>query len=149
MCNPSCDSWFTDPTEEEARDSYAELNTREVGIEMFEYFFRERCPLSPLFNLDFELRKSYFYESEFACYKKSIESDEESGNEYTDYDSKTGVRIHILLLYRLCLLCNIWQCCICWWCNICTKFWMTYLSSEVSDIAETHYKNDISDNSNP
>jgi hypothetical protein len=59
-----------------------------------------------LFDFEFELRETYLHESEFTGYEKSIEDDENDGNEYTDDYSKTGVRVHSSVLYRDSLLCN-------------------------------------------
>lgn len=98
MSYPSCDTRFTNPTKQERCDGYAELNTGEITIEMFENFFCLRRPFFSSFYFYFELRESDFYQSEFARNKECVQRNEKSCYGYAEYDSETGVRGHILLL---------------------------------------------------
>jgi hypothetical protein len=95
---PCSDSWLSDPTEEKACHSDTELDTREIAIEMFEYFLCEYCPFFSLFDFEFELREAYLHKREFTRYKKCVENYERDGYEDSTYYSETGVRVHSSVL---------------------------------------------------
>lgn len=77
------DGRFTNPTQEERGESYSELDTREIVVEMFEDMAYELCASFSIAYIYFELRNTHFHESKFCCHEKSItgyddENDDES-----------------------------------------------------------------------
>lgn len=95
MHNPTSYTWFTDPTKQEACDSYTKLYSGEISIEMSKDWFGMKCPFFALFYLEFELWKSYLYERKFTGNEKRVECNENESNNESYYYSETGVRVHI------------------------------------------------------
>lgn len=106
MSDPSGDGRFSHPTQEEAGDGDAELDSGEIAIQFLEDFFGQECPFPSLLDLQLQLGVPYLYESEFAGDEKRIECNEDKGDEYANEYSEARVGGHIDVFYVIFLIIN-------------------------------------------